>query len=79
MHKLIIREPIWCSKAVGISEYNAQDDLQITISYKNKYHQKIYPATYTITKEKIITYPIKYCGKTKLYIIPIKDLTIKES
>lgn len=78
-NKLKIKEPIWMSKSIGIAEKRAFADLEIDIMYKDKYHNRVYPATYTITKEKIITYPIKYCGKTKLYIVPIKDLNIKES
>jgi hypothetical protein len=75
---LKIREPIYCSQSVGIAEKRTFADLTIYILAKDRFGNKIYPATYIITKEKIVTYPVKYCGKTKLYIVPIKDLTIKE-
>lgn len=77
-NKLKIKEPIWISKSIGIAEKRAFADLEIEIMYKDKYHNRVFPATYFITKEKIITYPTKYCGKTKLYIVPIADLQIKE-
>jgi len=77
-NKLKIKEPIWISKSIGIAEKRAFADLEIEIMYKDKYHNRVFPATYIITKEKIVTYPVRYCGKTKLYIVPISDLTIKE-
>jgi len=79
MNKLKIREPIWMSKSIGIAEKRAFSDLEIEITYKDKYGNRVFPAKYFIEKNKLITYPIRYCEKTKLYIVPIKDLTIKES
>jgi hypothetical protein len=78
-NKLKIKEPIWMSKSIGIAEKRAFADLEIDIMYKDKYHNRVFPATYIIKKEEIIKYPTKYCGKIKLYIVPIKDLIIKES
>jgi hypothetical protein len=75
-NKLKIKEPIWISKSIGIAEKRAFADLEIDIMYKDKYHNRVFPATYTITKEKIITYPYRYIGGNRIYIVPIKDLTI---
>ena len=75
-NKLRIREPIWISKSIGIAEKRTFADLEIEIMYKDKYGNKVYPATYKITKEKIITYPCRYIGKNRIHIVPIKDLTI---
>jgi hypothetical protein len=44
--------------------------------YKDKYGNRVFPGIYKITKEKIITYPYKYIGSNRIYIVPIKDLTI---
>lgn len=77
-NKLKIREPIWITKSIGIASKRAFADLEIEITYKDKAGNRVYPATYKITKEKIITYPCRYIGKNRIHIVPIKDLTIKE-
>jgi len=75
-NKLKIREPIWITKSIGIASKRAFADLEIEITYKDKAGNLVYPATYKITKEKIITYPCRYIGKNRIHIVPIKDLTI---
>jgi hypothetical protein len=76
-NKLKIREPIYCSKSIGIAEKRAFADLEITILAKDRSGNLIYPAKYFIKKEKIITYPFKYYSGVKLFIVPIKDLEIR--
>jgi hypothetical protein len=79
-NKLRIKEPIWMNKSIGIAAKRVFSDLEIDIMYKDKYGNRVFPATYKITKEKIITYPYKYIGSNRIYIVPIKDLSIlKES
>ena len=73
---LKIKEPIWISRSVGIAAKRAFADLEIQILYKDSYGNRVYPATYKITKEKIITYPYRYIGGNRIYIVPIKDLII---
>ena len=75
-NKLKIREPIWITKSIGIASKRAFADLEIEITYKDKAGNRVYPATYKITKEKIITYPCRYIGKNRIHIVPIKDLTV---
>lgn len=75
-HNLVIREPIWHSRSIGISEYNVRDNLRITISYVNKHREKVFPYTYTMSKERILSYPFQYIKGIKIYIIPISDLTV---
>jgi hypothetical protein len=75
-NKLKIKEPIWISRSIGIAAKRAFADLEIEILYKDKYGNRVFPATYFIKKEDIIKYPIKYCGKTKLYIVSIDKLEI---
>jgi len=75
-NKLKIREPIWITKSIGIASKRAFADLEIEITYKDKAGNRVYPATYKITKEKIITYPCRYIGKNRIHIVPIRDLTI---
>jgi len=75
-NKLKIKEPIWISRSIGIAAKRAFADLEIEIMYKDQYGNRVYPALYKISKEKIITYPFRYIGKNRIYIVPIKDLTI---
>jgi len=75
-NKLKIKEPIWISRSIGIAAKRAFADLEIEILYKDKYGNRVYPGIYKITKEKIIQYPFRYIGKNRIYIVPIKDLTI---
>jgi len=74
MIKLKIREPIWKSNSIGIAAFRAIDDLEITIDYKDKSGNKVFPSKYYILKEEIIKYPVQYCGKVKLHIVPIGEL-----
>jgi len=75
-NKLKIKEPIWILRSIGIAAKRAFADLEIEILYKDAYGNRVYPAIYKITKEKIITYPYRYIGGNRIYIVPIKDLTI---
>ena len=75
-NKLKIREPIWLSKSIGIASKRAFADLEIEITYKDKAGNRVYPATYKISKDKITTYPFKYIGENRIHIVPIKNLTI---
>ena len=73
---LKIKEPIWINRSIGIAAKRAFADLEIEIMYKDSYGNKVYPAVYKISKEKIITYSYRYIGRNRIYIVPIKDLTI---
>jgi len=75
-NKLKIKEPSWISRSIGIAAKRAFADLEIEIMYKDKFGNRVYPATYKITKEKIITYLYRYIGGNRIYIVPIKDLII---
>jgi len=75
MTKLKIREPIWWNKSIGIATYRDTDDLEITISFTDKFGNKKFPGKYYITKEKLKTYPTQPCKKIRVYIVPIEDLS----
>jgi len=78
-NKLKIKEPIWISRSIGIAAKRAFADLEIEIMYKDRYGNRVFPGIYKIAKEKIITYPYRYIGGNRIYIVPIQDLTkIKE-
>jgi hypothetical protein len=73
---LKIKEPIWKTRSVGVASKRAFADLEIEILYKDKFGNRVFPATYRIKKERIIYYPYQYIGRNRIYIIPIADLTV---
>jgi len=73
---LTVREPIWKSKSVGISEVRMKSKvLDIYILYKNRAGVKEFPNPFRITREAALKYPTERHGEQVLHIIPIKDLT----
>jgi len=72
---IIIKEPIWKSRSVGIAEYNlGMGYSEIQISYEDKQGKRLYPETYQITKQQALNYPIQFHRGVRLRIIPIIDL-----
>jgi len=78
MNKLNINTPIWKTKSVGIADRLLNDDIEINILYKDKYGNRLYPATYTVKKELVKKFPVQYIRGVALHIIPIARLTIKK-
>ena len=77
MKKIIIKEPIWSKKAIGIATWKATDDLIISITYVNKLGIRVFPYDYFIKKEDLIKYPIMQLkNNITVYVVPIKDLKI---
>ena len=78
MRKIIIKEPMWKNRSVGISEDKITDDLIIVISYQVKSGSRLYPTPFTITREKALSYPSTRYSKLpgKFKEIPIQDLDI---
>jgi hypothetical protein len=81
MKKITIRVPIWNynnEHAIGIKAEKVTANFQISISYKDKNGQLLYPDTYFMTKEEIQKFERKLLGGMNVYIIPIRCLKIKE-
>lgn len=79
MIKIEIKKPIWNGlfnkRCVGIADFRIKDDLEIRISYKNRYGQLSHPNPYRISKLKALTYPIQVInGGIRLHIIPLEDM-----
>jgi len=77
---LEIRTPIWSSMSVGVAERYLEGDgeLDIDITYMNKEGNRSFPNRYYVNKVTARQYPTQTAKGTKLYIIPIKELGIKE-
>jgi hypothetical protein len=80
MRKVIIQVPIWKDRSVGIAEeYGKDEKLEVEIAYRDKKGVLLYPDTYEIAGADLRKYPKRKFGNTPpLYIVPIKDLPLKE-
>ena len=75
-----IRAPIWKTNSIGIALYKVgpgENDVRIT--YKDKNGKLLFPDTYTVTREELMTRPRQLVGEynTELRIIPIAELRKK--
>lgn len=75
MRQIKINSPIWATRSIGIADWKINDDLQIDILYCNKMGSRVYPYSFSLSREKAKTYPIQKWRGLDLRIIPIKDLT----
>lgn len=77
-HKIDIKEPIWKeprSVGLNIAGLPIDDQVEISISYKNKEGKLIYPETWTVDVHKLNQYPAKKVrGGVIVNIVPICDL-----
>lgn len=75
--KINIRTPIWSSKSVGIntSSLSNEDQVDVTITYKDKSDNFVYPGTFRMRVEDINIYPLQNVwGHVWVHIIPISIL-----
>ena len=76
MNKYTIAKPIWDGgtkqRAIGIAEFRLP--CLVSISYRDKHDNLVYPNQYIVTKEKAKKYPIKVLGTVKVRVIPISEL-----
>jgi hypothetical protein len=80
MKTLVILEPIWRNRSVGINEkYLVEKNILIDIIYKTKSGERVYPYTYIISAEKMKLYPTQFMKGNKLFIVPIAELEIYDS
>ena len=78
--KIIIREPIWKDKSIGIAEDKMiTKNLRIEIEYTDKQGNRVFPGEYEISKKDALKYPKQEVKGHVLRLIPIKDLKKKPS
>ena len=82
MLKYDIKEPVWRDGgAVGIASRRLVDgtSMDVTISYRDKQGNLVYPHTYRMACRKIRKYPTKtlYQGIV-LHVVPIADFEVVE-
>jgi hypothetical protein len=78
MKRITIKTPIWKSKSIGIKTSKVTDDFEIKIAYRTKDNNLLYPDTYFMKKEEIITFSKQAFGNLLVYLIPIDKLKLKE-
>jgi uncharacterized protein VirK/YbjX len=74
-----IREPIWKGRKVGLNDAILDKENKVEILFKQRNGERLYPYTYTITKEKAQQFPIQILKGHWLRIIPIIELSIGKS
>ena len=73
---IVIAEPIWSSRSVGINLDGIGSGLiKVIIEYKDKKGEQPFPGSYLIDAKKARTYPSQRVrAGVKVFIVPIKDL-----
>lgn len=76
--RITIREPIWKSLSIGISEtlVKNKNGVSVEISYKDEAGRRLWPGQYFISKEQLLQCPVKVWRGINLRIVPIRDLKI---
>ena len=77
MNKVIIQEPIWKDRTVSIAKHKiGSDGCYIEIAYKDKIGNRVFPHTYFLTPDIIVSAKSVNAGGTPCYNVKISDLTI---
>jgi len=76
-----IYKPKWegnSERRIGLAEYRLKLEgniVEINITYKTKEGLRLYPDPFYIRKTDIFHYPIENASGTKVYVVPIADLS----
>lgn len=65
-------------RRIGLAEYRLKYEgavVEINITYKNKEGLRLYPDPFYMRKVDIVKYPVEMASGTKVYVIPIADLS----
>lgn len=73
-----IKTPIWYNRSVGLNVegMDRMEDVDVTISYKNKQGELVFPGTFRIPVYVVRSFPISVVKGTMiiLHIVPIQVL-----
>lgn len=76
-----IYKPKWegnTERRIGLADYRLRLEgniVEINITYKNKEGLRLYPDPFYIRKVDIVHYPVENASGTKVYVVPISDLS----
>ena len=79
--RLQIKEPIWKDKSIGISSkyfFKNDDEIEVEIIYRDKQGKQWDKNIYLISYCQLKTYDSMLIKGLNVYLVPIKDLRIKE-
>ena len=72
-----IRFPIWNTRSIGIAESRlVPGENLVEILYTDKSGKRVYPNTYSVSRERMLECPVQFTKGVKLRIIPISELTV---
>lgn len=73
-----IKEPIWKDQSVGIADDKLRGDsiIYLTVGYKDRDGNKVFPYTYTMKTTEARMYPSTRMGNKTGRKIPIKDFEV---
>lgn len=72
-----IKEPIWKTRSVGLSEDKLEEDNTVNILYKNRLGEREYPHTYKITRQEAMSNSLMVVKGVRLRVVPIMSLGIQ--
>jgi len=78
MNTIVIHNPIWKDRSVGIDEAKMTTMFRVIVPYKKKCGEYLYPNAFYFNKEQGRTYPTQTIRGVTLRIIPLADMTIGE-
>jgi predicted RNA-binding Zn-ribbon protein involved in translation (DUF1610 family) len=77
-----INKPKWEGnqiRRIGLADYRLRLEgniVEINITYRNKEGLRLYPDPFYARKVDIVKYPVESASGTKVYVVPISDLSI---
>lgn len=74
---IVIKEPIWKTRSVGIARSKLYGDISVQITYKDRMGNRVYPHKYFMARDKALSYPVQTVRRNiDLKIIPIADFQV---
>jgi predicted RNA-binding Zn-ribbon protein involved in translation (DUF1610 family) len=76
-----VNKPKWegnSIRRIGLADYRLRLEgniVEINITYRNKEGLRLYPDPFYARKVDIVKYPIENASGTKVYVVPIADLS----
>jgi hypothetical protein len=77
MKRIVIKEPMWKNKSVGMRENVPKDGVEIEITHRQKDRTRTFPHIYHCSRSLALSSPPKYMSDGKiLRMVKIEDLEI---
>lgn len=76
-----VYRPLWkgnTERCIGLAEYRVALEgniIEVNITYKNKEGLRLYPNPFYVRKVDVVRYPTENAKGTKVYVVPICDMS----